>query len=314
MFMTNRHSGLLAIALAAALSLVGEGTLRASDEAPPPGVPTDKVSAQTSVFDNLSLFIGPDGSKQPQDLGINANMGIRLGANLGFPLSTTLKLGAQVGIGSNLSDNAVHVLDQIEGTTRRTQTFVTAGVFQHPSERLNWGLVYDTVFEHYYDNFHLSQLRGQIGYDITSDNEVGAIFTANLRGENGVMGTTATAVRLDPISQIKGYSRHTWATRAQTTVWVGMANGHNDVVWVFPANSRDTRVLLYGAALSIPLSEKFAVTGAANLLTPASTGTVDAYLGVSFFPGHGAFRTATSTYAPLQTVANNPEMAINLRR
>ena len=87
-----------------------------------------------------------------------------------------------------------------------------------------------------------------------------------------------------------------------------------DVVWVFPDNSRDTHVLLYGAELYIPLSEKFAVTGAANLLTPASTGTVDAYLGVSFFPGHGAFRATGNTFAPLQSVANNPEMAINLRR
>src|SRR5688572_15748251 len=82
------------------------------------------------MFENLSLFVGPDGSKQPQDLGINAHMGIRLGANLGFPLSEAVKLGAQIGVAENLSDSAVHVLDQVEGTSRRTQTFVTAGVFQ----------------------------------------------------------------------------------------------------------------------------------------------------------------------------------------
>jgi hypothetical protein len=93
-----------------------------------------------------------------------------------------------------------------------------------------------------------------------------------------------------------------------------VANGHNNVVWVFPDNSRDAHVLLYGAELYMPLSERFAVTGAANLLTPASTGTVDAYLGVSFFLGHGAFRASGNTFAPLLPVANNPEMAINLHR
>jgi hypothetical protein len=67
-------------------------------------------------------------------------------------------------------------------------------------------------------------------------------------------------------------------------------------------------VLLYGAQLYMPLSERFAVTGAANLLTPASTGTVDAYLGVTFFPGHGAFRAAGSSFAPLQprAIAKEP--------
>ena len=73
-------------------------------------------------------------------------------------------------------------------------------------------------------------------------------------------------------------------------------------------------MLLYGAELRMPLSEKFAVTGAANLLTPASTGMVDAYLGVTYFPGHGAFRSARNTFAPLQPVANNPEMPVNLHR
>jgi hypothetical protein len=309
----HQRRALSILILAATVCLTSPRLLQASDEAPPPGVPAAASSNQkTGVFDNLSLFVGPDGSKQPQDLGINANMGIRFSANVGFALSEALKLGAQVGVGSNISDNAVHVLDQIQGTTRRTQTFFTAGVFERPNEKVNWGLVYDTVFEHYYDTFHLSQLRGQAGYNVTSDNEIGASFTKQLRGASGVMGTTP--VRLDPIDQIKGYTRHTWATRAQTSVWIGMANGHHDVVWVFPDNSRDTHVLLYGAELYIPLSEKFAVSGAANLLTPASTGTVDAYLGVSFFPGRGAFRATGNRFAPLQSVANNPEMAINLHR
>jgi hypothetical protein len=271
----------------------------------------DGTTPSTGKFENLSLFVGPDGSKQPQDLGINANMGIRFSANWGFPLVERLNLGAQVGAGVNLSDNAVHVLDQIQGTTRRTQTFATFGVFQR-FNRANWGLAYDHLVEHYFDDFNMGQLRGQVGYNVTASNEIGTWFTKGAQGASGHMG--ATAVRLDPISQINAYTRHTWANMAQTAVWVGVASGHQDVVWVFPDNSRDSHVLVYGAELRMPLSDKFAITGAANLLTPASTGTVDAFLGVAFYPGHGAMRSARNTYSPFADVANNPSMAINLRR
>jgi hypothetical protein len=264
------------------------------------------------IFENLSLFAGPDGSKHPQDLGINANMGVRVAAIWAFPLFDRMKIGAQLGAASNYSYDAVHVLDQIDGPGHRTQQFFTMGVFQRPTPRLSWGLVYDVSFEHYYDNFRFTQWRGQAGYGVTSNNDVGVWFTKAAQGANGTMGTTP--VRLDPITQLNVYTRHTWANAAQTSVWVGMASAHNDVVWVFPDNSRDTHVVVYGAELSMPLSEHFAITGSTNLITPASTGTVDAFLGLTFYPGRSGFRAARNTYAPIAAVANNPTMAINLHR
>ena len=65
-------------------------------------------------------------------------MGARFSANLGLPISDRLNLGAQVGAGVNLSDAAVHVLDQIEGTSNRTQTFFTAGLFQTVGRKTTW--------------------------------------------------------------------------------------------------------------------------------------------------------------------------------
>ena len=97
-------------------------------------------------------------------------------------------------------------------------------------------------------------------------------------------------------------------------MWLGVARGHHNVVWVFPDNSRSENVLVYGADLQLPLNDRFAVMGAANFLTPTSTGTVDAYLGLTFYPGRGAMRAARSRYAPLSTVANSPTMPVNLRR
>ncbi|HEY7475170.1 MAG TPA: DUF6666 family protein [Vicinamibacterales bacterium] len=263
-------------------------------------------------FDNLSLFVGPDGSKQPQDLGINANMGIRFSGNIGFPLLERAGIGAQIGAALNLSDAAVHVLDQVEGTSRRTQTYLTLGVFQRASEKWNWAVAYDVLVQQYYDDFKLAQWRGQLGYAVTPRNEVGLWVAKSAKGDDGLMADTP--VRLDPISQINGYTRITWTNLAQTAVWVGMASHHNNVVWVFPDNSKDDHVLVYGADLYVPLNERFGLQGAANFLTPTATGTVDAYLGVVFYPGRGAFRAVRNAFAPLQTVANNPSFSVNLRR
>jgi hypothetical protein len=294
------RAGMLALVPAMLLSVQSPAAAQSVAPASKPG-----------IFENLSLFVGPDGSKQPQDLGINAEMGVRFAANWGFPISERFKLGAQVGAASNISDGAVHVLDQIGGPGHRTQTFVTMGVFQRPS-RFNWGLVYDLSLERYYDDFRFSQWRGQAGYSVTDSDEVGTWFTKSAHGQDGHLGLTA--VRLDPISQVNAYTRHTWANHAQTTVWVGVANAHSNIVWVLPDNSTSGHMLVYGSALDIPLSERFGVTGAANFITPSGTGTVDAFLGLTFYPGRGGFRAARNTFAPLTTVANNPTMAIDLRR
>src|SRR5262245_6909032 len=55
-------------------------------DAPAAGDALAAATGQPSPFDTLTFFGGLDGSKQPQDLGINANMGVRLAANLGLPL------------------------------------------------------------------------------------------------------------------------------------------------------------------------------------------------------------------------------------
>ncbi len=64
----------------------------------------------------------------------------------------------------------------------------------------------------------------------------------------------------------------------------------------------------------MPLSDRFAITGSANFITPTATGTVDAFLGVTPYPGRSAMRSGRNTFSPVSTVANNPTMAINARR
>ena len=315
--MRVRYAPLASFALVA---LVGQG---AAVDAAAPGLEPGPVQAAAAPqssrphasgtwLENLSIFAGLDGSKQPQDLGINANMGARFSANLGVPISERLNLGAQVGAGVNASDAAVHVLDQIEGTSNRTQTFVTLGLFQTVGRKTTWGFAYDALMQQYYDDFTLGQVRGFVGYDVTEVNEVGMWFTTSVKDDRGLMGSTP--VKLDPISQTNGYFAHNWPTGARTRLWLGLARGHHNIVWVLPDNSRDTNVVVYGADLELPLSDRFAVSGSANFLTPTATGTVDAFLGITFFPGRNAAHYKRGTFVPAQAVANNPEFPINMSR
>jgi hypothetical protein len=270
------------------------------------------ASSAPSRLENLQLFVGLDGSKQPQDLGINANMGVRFAANYGQPIIKRAGIGLQIGAAVNLSDAAVHVLDQIEGTSRRSQDFVTVGLFQQTSGRISWAAGYDFLHERYYDTFNMGQVRAQAGVRVSAADEVGAWVTAPVKGQEGVMGDQA--VRLDPIGQINGYLSHAWPTGARTTVWAGVATHHHDIVWVFPANLRDTAVAVYGARLELPLNDRMAVTGSGNFLTPTATGTVDAYLGVTFYPGRPHQAVARSRFQAPMAVGNNPEFPVDLRR
>lgn len=257
----------------------------------------------------IELFAGLDGSKQPQDLGINANMGTRFAVSLTLPLSAARGLGLQVGAGLSLSDAAVHVLDQIDGTSRRTQRFLTAGVFQQRT-RLVWAANVDYLSQAYYDTMTLAQARGLVGVRASPATEVGVLGSAPLKDDTA--DAAGTPVTLHPIGHVAAYVTRTWSYGATTRAWAGVAAAHHNVVFVFPDNSQTRRPLVYGAQLDMPLSPRLSVTGAANFVTPTATGTVDAYLGISVFPGRpGRPRGAAR---PVLPIANNPEFPVDLRR
>jgi hypothetical protein len=279
---------------------------REESTSPHPDAPPEKV------LDNLSVFLGLAGSKQPQDAGINANFGGRLAINEGLPLLKNWGVGLQIGTAVDYSAGAVHVLDQIDGTTDRWQSFTTVGLFQRTSGGFNWGVVYDFQYERYFDRFDLGQWRGQVGYAFNDSNEVGLRGALRDHGDSGTLAKQT--VHLEPITQGTIYWRHTWATLVDTSFWVGMAERHHRVVFVFPDNSSSHDVFVFGADLRVPLNDHFALFGSANFLTPNDTGTVDAYLGIEFYPGGGVRAACRHRFAPLLPVAGNPEFSVDLSR
>jgi hypothetical protein len=262
-------------------------------------------------FDDLSLFLGFDGSKTPEDLGINANFGLRGAFNWGLPVWESHGLGVQVGSAVNYANNALRLLKSVNGTTDRVQSFTTVGLFQRTDFGLNWGVGYDFLAEDYYKSLTFGQWRGQIGHQIGPNNEVG-IWTA-IRSFGDGARVAGQSFGLKPITQGNLFWRHIWGNETVTRIWVGLAEEHGRFVLGAPTNGTAHHPFVFGADLYVPLTGHFALFGEANFMTPNDTGTVTAILGIAFYPGGRAKNTARSRFAPLLPTANNSTFAVDLR-
>jgi len=267
---------------------------------------------EESWWDNIQAFLGLDGSKQPQDLGVNANLGARASLGTSGMLNSDWNLGAQIGIGFNYSDMAVGVFDPLASVGERFQTYTTLGVFQRLDSGLSWGLAYDYLAQQYYDNYDLTQFRGRIAYDLGQRDQIGAWFTIADRSDFGAF--TNVPVRLRAMNQGSFFWRHWWDNQARTTVWAGLSQSHNQDVLVLPPLPPTGQRLVFGADLHIPLNNYVALYGETNLVTPADGGTVDAYLGLAFYPGGISYQFDRRRTTAFQPIASPTSFSVDWRR
>lgn len=255
-----------------------------------------------------SLFAGLTGAKQPQDFGVNAHFGARTAVNYGRALGST-GIGLQLGTALVSTDNAVQVIERVEGSSSRFQSFSTVGLFQHTGD-WHWGAGYDFLYQRYYDDFFLGQWRGQIGYDVTANTQVGVRTQIQGHDDDGFFGPVG--VRLQAIDQVTGYMNYTWNNGAMVGGWLGLVDGHGETNVALGDLPRRDNMLVFGSTVRAPLTNYLALFGEANFITPADTGTVDAYLGLEFYPGGGAKRGRK--YRPLLPVASNATFSVDLYR
>ncbi len=85
-------------------------------------------------------------ARKPQDFGPNAHFRGRFQANLGFPLVSACGPGMQIGTSLHYTDNAVQVIERIEGTSERFQSFTTIGLFQLADCGVSWGVGYEYLY------------------------------------------------------------------------------------------------------------------------------------------------------------------------
>jgi Family of unknown function (DUF6666) len=264
------------------------------------------------LVDNFDLFLGLDGSKQPQDFGVNAHFGGRFSVNYGFALLERWGIGAQVGTALVQSHNAVQVFERIGESTDRFQVYTTLGLFQRTKSGFNWAIAYDLLHEEYFDTFNLGQWRGRFGYQLTPKDEFGVRLMLSGRRDGGFFKDVG--VTLDPITMATGYWRHTFWHNSNVTFWGGLAEGHTQANIVLGDQNRIRTPFVFGAELDIPLGEHISLFGQANFIRPTDTGTVDAFLGLAFHPSKLSTRGRSARYSPPQAVAGSPTFAVDLSR
>ena len=274
------------------------------------------------VLDNFSITFGLDRSKQPQDFGVNSLFGGRAEVNWGIPLSRSSGLGLQIGTSINYSDNTQPTFDLIGEASGRTQSFTTLGLFQRRESGFNWAIAWDHLYENYYDHFRLNQFRTRLGWELNDENEIG--IRAMLSGDGHRGSANVATLRLEPLDQGSIYWQHLWENRARTTLWVGVSESHGlrnlaDEISNLaggpnaPNRSNSGERLLFGGDVHVPLTDKLALFGQGNFVTPVDSGAVDGFFGIVIYPGGGARRASTNRFAPMLPVANNTTMTIDLR-
>ena len=265
----------------------------------------------TGLWDNLSLFAGLNGAKQPQDFGVNANFGRRFHANWGIPVSEANGLGLQIGAAINETRNATQVFERVEGSKSRTQIFTTLGLFQRFSSGWSWAVSYDYLQQDSFDDFDLGQWRGYLGRWINDCTEVGIRGTLSEVRDRGRF--TTIPVVLDPITQGTIYVRRIWASGAATSFWFGLAEGQSQTNLALGDLRPTDERFVYGTDIHCPLNDRLAIFGEANFIQPADTGTVDAYLGIVYYRG-GTRGALKRRFAPVLRVADNTSFATDLSR
>ena len=271
------------------------------------------------LFDEISFFFGVDGSKQPQDFGVNAHVGGQASVNWGVPLLPEIGLGTQLGTNFTAHANAVQVLELVGESKDRQQSYTTIGLFQRLggtgrqlAGRIGWGVAWDYLNEDYYDDFDLNQWRLRGTYGLTDYDEIGVNAAIRGGGDVGVFGAD-TPVTLRPITQGYAFWRHFYATGAQTTFWAGASEGHGENNAVTgPAADADDQ-FLFGADVLMPLTDRMAIYGEANFMMPVDTGTVDAFLGVQYYVGGRRGMSRRGRYAPMFSTASPVAFSVDLR-
>lgn len=278
-------------------------------------VSAGSVSSATSILDQATItgFFGIDGSKQPQDFGVNANLGVAGSVALSAPLWREQGIGFQIGSRAVFTGNAVQVFELLGESKDRFQNFTSVGVFKRADNGFAIGATYDWLNQESFDSFTLSQWRVRASFDVTQKVEIGVTLNIADRSDDGRFNMDQ--VTLEPVDQISVFLRQRWDTGVITTFWAGVADEHSEENAVTGTLPVKTNQVLFGADIFAPLNNWIAIYGETNLVMPADTGAVDAFLGMQFAPqGIRRSRCRENRFRSLLPVASNPSFTTDLSR
>lgn len=253
----------------------------------------------TGMLDNLSFTTGIEGFKGPVDFGLNGHFGWYNSVNWSVPVYEELGIGVQAGAAATFSSFLVPSFKANTGVEDRQQYFITAGVFQRSPYNVNWGIVYDCLFDAYYHNLRVDQWRYQVGYCLTPQDEVGIWGTFGGHSDGGFVAYPffTGSFTWDPITQVNVFWERTWENQARTRAWIGWADTDSQ--------------LAFGASFHVPLNDWMALIGIGNFFVQPDQGSTNALVGLTFTPPSKGMNGGR--FAPLLPVANNEVFVVDLK-
>ena len=261
----------------------------------------------------LTSFFGIDGSKQPQDFGANANLGVAAQLNYAGPLWAERGIGFQIGSRVTFTGNAVQVFELLGESKDRFQNFTTVGLFQRLDSGFSYGFAYDYANVESFDSFSLGQWRVRASFELTPVDEIGVTLNFSDRSDTGRFNDEN--VVLDPVDQLHIYLRRNWQSGVNTSFWLGVGDKHSEENAITGTLPPKTNQLLFGAEIFAPLNDWMAIYGETNIMMPADTGAVDAYLGIQFAPrGIRRTQSRSNRFRTFLPVASNPTFTTDLNR
>jgi len=259
---------------------------------------------------SLTVFAGVESWRGVSEIDWPNNNGGSFGFNYGtsFGILKDAGIGFQIGGSYGIYDwsGRSSVADQ---TSAQQQIFLTTGFFTKADADSHWsaGVVYDfminTNFGAAASDGTLGQWRGQIGYALSTRNEIGLWGAARDRSIN------QSDLTYHGVDQLNLFWHHKFEQGADSSLWIGVPD-HTKL-----GGTGSLGELILGCTFSVPISDYAALYTNAQYMAPSSRpgdlgSTEDTWnigFGIAFYVGGNA-RTRTvagSCWSPLMNVANN---------
>ena len=258
---------------------------------------------RTQLFVGVQGFTGPPnygGSNTPTAREGSGSFGFHQGFNYGRPLYWFGRgyYGWQFGLRTTQSN-----LDGASFTDEsRSQLFLTGGIFRRVDCGFHWGLVVDYLSDEWYYHADLVQLRGELGWNLTPNNEFGFRMTASTQSTSSVNGLLSTNDAFQATDQYRLYHRRIL---------------HNGIEVDANAGVTENGDVLLGSNFDIPLTGRLNLRTGVDYLIPEGAGAVGEQeeswnLGFSlvWFPC-GRPCGGRDYYRPLFNVADNGSFMVD---
>ncbi|MDA1049734.1 MAG: hypothetical protein O3C40_04535 [Planctomycetota bacterium] len=259
-------------------------------------------------LDNFQVFAGVQGFTGPVNRGQSGSFGFHEGFNWGAPVPCFGALGGQIGLQATQSN-----LSGAEFTDEnRHQLFLTGGLFRRVDWGLQGGIVFDYLWDDWYANTSLGQLRGEMSWVYPCLHELGFWFAASTSQDTQVSSFSNGPDLTETFESTDLYAffyRHHF----------GALEGANARLFAGWTGDSDG---LIGADLNLPLSCDWALQGGfAYLIPEQATGNAggghaeeswNVAMSLVWYPGARS-AIGNDYYRPLFNVANNGSFMVGRR-